>query len=611
MISEQTGLNVLASPNVKGFVTATLKNVDARAALTAILKSTGYVQKVEGSFIYVGTPDEINTIDNSKERLTTRIYHPNYVKAHEIQVLITPLLTIGVGKVSVCTPAEVGISADTTTAGGDAFAGGEVLLVRDYQAVLWQVDQIVQDIDKRPRQVSIESMILSVTLNDQFKMGVDFQVLRQNQSLKLTLSSPQASVASIDPTAGGLNIGLLGGSLASFVEALETIGDTNVIASPRVMCLNKQRAEILIGSKLGYISTTVTQTSSTQTVNFLQVGTQLRIRPFIYTDGTIRLEVHPELSTGSVQVQGNFTLPQENITEVTTNVLCQDGNTVVIGGLIREELDNSTNQIPLLGNLPWVGPLFRHTTQSTIRNEIIVLITPRITCDSDNAAEGNKISAEYLNRQGIYADKMSPIGKRHCGEKYLRLAHAAWAANDANTAFRYANLSIHFDPMNVETTNLRQEIINANPHFDEPLHRRLRSGSTRGTHPHKNYTREGFPWQGPTGTRQPRAGHRNLRSGTYLAPNRTVSPTTKVQPENRGSVVPASYAALRSKPADAKPSNAKPSAAKPTAAKPTEVKPTELKPSELMPSDGRRAGAKPDNLAPHGCRTVCRTRLPH
>jgi type IV pilus assembly protein PilQ len=229
-------------------------------------------------------------------------------------------------------------------------------------------------------------------------------------------------------------------------------------------------------------------------VNFLEVGTQLRIRPFIYSDGTIRMEVHPDLSTGSVRVAGGLTLPDKDVTEVTTNIMCRDGNTVVIGGLIREELDNTTTQVPYFGSLPWVGPLFRHKTEKIDRRELIVLITPRITCDPVAGAEGERLSAEFLNREGIYADKMSPIGKRHLGDRYLRLCRAAWAAGDAPNAFRYSNLAIHFDPSR-EATNMRQEIINANPEFDASIDRRLRAGLYPGTNPRKDYSRRGYPWQ--------------------------------------------------------------------------------------------------------------------
>ena len=130
------------------------------------------------------------------------------------------------------------------------------------------------------------------------------------------------------------------------------------------MVLNKQRAEFQIGEKLGYISQTITETTSTQSVEFLDTGTQLRIRPFITSDGVIRMEVHPELSDGEVTVEPNgVTLPNKRLTEVTTNIMVRDGCTVVIGGLIQEQLTNTTTQIPVLGNLPLVGFVFRQTTE--------------------------------------------------------------------------------------------------------------------------------------------------------------------------------------------------------------------------------------------------------
>src|SRR5262249_18307149 len=159
--------------------------------------------------------------------------------------------------------------------------------------------------------------------------------LKDHANVQLVSGNPATSLGSVTFTDSGLHFGFLDGSLSSFINALEKIGDTNVVASPRLTCLNKQRAEIQIGEELGYVSTTVTPTSSTQTINFLSIGTILRIRPYIGDDGLIRLEVHPELSTGTVTVQGNFSLPNKTVTQVTTNVLCPDACTVVIGGLIR------------------------------------------------------------------------------------------------------------------------------------------------------------------------------------------------------------------------------------------------------------------------------------
>ena len=359
MISRQGQINILPSNSVKGKVTASLHDVDMDSALAAILKSTGYVTRRHGKFVYVGTSADFQSLEQSLDKIGTRIYRTNYVRASDMQALITPLLTQGVGAISVTSPSEQGIATDSSKAGGNSFAGGEAVLVRDYEAVLAQIDQVVGEIDKRPLQVAIEAMILSVKLDDSDQFGVNFALLRQNPHILLASGSPPGSLGDVNLGAGGLNFGFLDSTLGVFLSAVESVGDTHVIATPRVVCLDKQRAEILIGSQLGYISSTVTETSTAQNVNFLEVGTQLRIRPFISSDGLVRMEVHPELSTGTVTTQGGFTLPDKDLTQVTTNVMVRDGATVVIGGLIREDLTTTTTQIPLLGNLPGVGFLFR------------------------------------------------------------------------------------------------------------------------------------------------------------------------------------------------------------------------------------------------------------
>jgi type IV pilus assembly protein PilQ len=388
------------------------------------------------------------------------------VRATDLQALITPLLTQGVGTVSVTPPTEIGIPADNSKAGGDTFAGGEAILVRDYETVLAQVDQVVAEIDRRPMQVAIEAMILSVKLDDQNSFGINFQALRDNAHIKLTSGTPPTSLGGIDTSNGGLNFAFLDSSLSLFLEALESVGDTNVIATPRLTCVNKHRAEILIGSQLGYVNSTVTETSTAQNVNFLEVGAQLRLRPFISSDGLIRMEVHPELSTGQVKLQGGFTLPEKDVTQVTTNVMVRDGATVIIGGLMREDLTSNTTQIPLLGSLPGVGFLFRQKSDRTQRSEILVLITPHIIYDAEACAEGSHGAADFHRRQAVYADQMSPLSKVHLGRQYYRLAQQAWSGGDQTSALRFVDLAIHFDPADRAAIDLRVDILTGN-HFDE------------------------------------------------------------------------------------------------------------------------------------------------
>ncbi len=471
LLGEQGGLNILTSNNVTGKISASMNGVDVQEAIGAILKSNGFLAHREGRFVYVGTPEDFETRRRLSEVIGTRVYRPNYATAAEISALVTSLLTKEIGSISVTSPAEVGIAPDSSNTGGDNYAGLETIVIRDYESVLDEIDAVVREIDQQPLQVAIEAMILSVKLSDSNKLGVNFEALLNNDKVRLVSGTPPASLASIDIKDGGLKFGFMDADLNLFIEALETVGDANVIAAPRLMCLNKQTAQILIGAQKGYVSTTVTETSTTQSVEFLEVGTQLRIRPFISSDGMIRMEVHPELSTGEVLLRGEFTLPEKEVTEVTTNIMCRDGRTIIIGGLIREELSTTTSQIPFLGSLPYLGAVFRQKSEETERREIIVLITPRIIYEPAAGERGDKAAREFLHHQAVYADSMSPIGKRSLGRKFFRLAQLAWQRGDCRAAMRYINRSIQFDPQRRAAIDLRSDIAEGNPQGDhtDPL----------------------------------------------------------------------------------------------------------------------------------------------
>lgn len=493
-IGTEAGLNILTSESVSGLVSATLTDVEIETALNAVLRSRGLVSRREGNIVYVGTHQELHFVQHGGDIIATRVYRPNYVAALDLQGLITPLISKGAGQITVSAASEVGIASDSASAGGNSFTGEEVVIVRDFEGVLAQIDQLVAEVDRMPRQVAIEAMILSVTLDDKNEMGVDFELLRQQDTLRITSGTPLVDLTTA-PFKDGLKIGFLDTSIFLFLNALETIGDTNVVASPRVMCLNKQRAEILIGSQLGYVSTTITETAATQAVQFLEVGTQLSIRPFISSEGMIRMEVHPELSTGSVRVESGFTLPDKEVTQVTTNVMCPDGATVVIGGLIREDLVTTSSQIPVLGNLPWVGPAFRQRKEEIARREIIVLLTPRIIQEADLWDEGQAYAHQVKDRRGVFLDKMNPLGGPHIAERYARKATAAWAAGDADMALRYCNLAIQFDPLHRGAVALRTEVLSVAPGLETSVHEHLRHGLDPGHRPHRDYSKQGYPWR--------------------------------------------------------------------------------------------------------------------
>ena len=477
-LADEGSLNILCSKSVKGKVGVTLRNVDVDTALTAIIKSMGFASRREGKFIYVGLPDEFHTMEQSADKMGTRVYRPNYIVAAELEALIKPMLTEKLGVLSVSAAAEAGMAATGDSAGGNKFAGSETVLVRDYEAVLNQIDQLVAEVDIRPMQVAIEAMILSVGLQDSNSFGVNFQLLKNQSNVVMGLGMPPAALSDITFTQGGLQFGFLDSTLGAFLNALETVGDVHVVASPRITVINKQKADVHIGQELGYITSTITETSTSQTVAFLEIGTQLRLRPFISTDGLIRMEVHPELSTGNVQVQSGFTIPNKDVTQVTTNVMVRDGCTVVIGGLMREDLGTTATEIPLLGALPVVGPLFRQSSETTNRSEVIILLTPHITYDQESGREGEAAACDFHRGHAVYAEKMNWMGRRSIARRYFRMAQNAWAAGDRPTALRFAEMAVHFDPLNRAAIDLRSNIWQGRPYGQYTL-----AKAPAGAHP--------------------------------------------------------------------------------------------------------------------------------
>src|SRR5207244_11745280 len=157
---------------------------------------TGFVAAREGNSIYVGTAAELQLMNQFQDRLATRIYRPNYAKAVDLQLLFTPLLSTD-GKITVSTPSQIDIPADQTKTGGNGFAGIDTVIVRDYETILLQLDEIFAEVDSKPRQVALEAMILSVKLNDSLKFGVNFSALRDQANTKIISGSPPNSLGSI------------------------------------------------------------------------------------------------------------------------------------------------------------------------------------------------------------------------------------------------------------------------------------------------------------------------------------------------------------------------------------------------------------------------------
>ncbi|MFI4850218.1 MAG: hypothetical protein ACIAZJ_14020 [Gimesia chilikensis] len=476
MLGELSGMNILAGQSVSGTITANLKNVTPLQALDAILRSRDLTSEKEGEFIYVMTQAQLEQKKKSSRKVVTKLYTPFYISAKELQQLITPILTENVGIVSLTTPSEVGISPDETSAGGDSFAQNDSILVRDYPEILEEVDRLLEKMDVPPLQVVIEAMILNVTLNDDMRFGVNFAMLSGNnksllvdgngQTLNAASGFPGSGSSSIVPPTGqfvadlaGLKYGFLHGDISGFIEALEDITETNLIASPQLRALNKQKAELIIGDRISYSTVTQNGNTSIQNVNFLDSGIVLNLRPFITPDGQIRMEIHPERSSATINSSTN--LPDLKTTEVTTNVMVRDGNTVVIGGLIEERVSDTKNQVPLLGAIPVIGNAFRQQREITTRSELIVLITPRIVHPEEANAEGQAERYEGAERIDNFKKSFLPINQIRIVQMHIKLARKYLRIGNLPKAKEHIKVAVRLDKNNTEAIQLKKYIEDA------------------------------------------------------------------------------------------------------------------------------------------------------
>lgn len=481
MLGELSGLNILTGQGVTGTISANLKNVTPEQALDAILRSRDLTSEKEGEFIYVMTQAQLEQKKKSSRKVITKLYSPFYISAKELQNLITPILTENIGIVSLTTPSEVGISPDPTSAGGDSFAQSDSILVRDYPEVLEEVDRLLEKMDIPPMQVVIEAMILSISLNDDMKFGVNFAMLSGNnknlivdgngQTLNNSSGFPGSGSTSLVPPTGqfvadlaGLKYGFLHGDISGFIEALEDVAETNLIASPQLRALNKQKAELIIGDRTSYSTVTQNGNTSIQNVNFLDSGIVLNLRPFITPDGQIRMEVHPERSSASINPSTN--LPDLRTTEVTTNVMVQDGHTVVIGGLIEERTTDTRNQVPFLGAIPVIGNAFRQQREITNRTELIVLITPRIVRAEAAQAEGEMLKYEGAERHANFKKSFLPINQVRIVQSHIERAKKFLRVGNLPKAKEQISIAARLDKNNIEAIQLKnyieQALINRN-----------------------------------------------------------------------------------------------------------------------------------------------------
>jgi type IV pilus assembly protein PilQ len=320
--------------------------VSLPVAVDAIVRAGGLTSFRREGILYV-----LRATDEAATRVEARSFSLQFADLVQTRELVTGLLSPS-GKLS-------------------SYAYGRTLVVWDEPQRLEQIAVLVQAADQRPRQVMIEARILEVTLTDDMALGVNWtEVLNEGKlSTRLTQDGFANNASGARP---GFFATLRRGDLRALFEALETKTRVRALANPKVLGLDNRTAEIIIGGRLGYFVTTSTSSATLQSVQFIEVGTQLKLTPHIADDGSVLMDVHPEVSDGEV-VNG---LPRENTTEATTTVLVPAGETLFLGGLIRDKVTRTRSGVPILGRIPVLGWLFGRTSDVHEKSEIVVLVTP-------------------------------------------------------------------------------------------------------------------------------------------------------------------------------------------------------------------------------------------
>ncbi|HKK56832.1 type IV pilus secretin PilQ [Marinobacter sp.] len=395
LIADFTGLNLVASDTVTGSITLRLQNVPWDQALDLILKTKGLDKRQIGNVLLVAPADEIAArerleIETNKQiaelaPVRLDIIQVNYAKAADVVALI---------------------QADSELISSRGFVSSDArtntISVRETSEKLTEIRRLVTTWDVPVRQVSIEARIVRAQTNVAEDIGVrwggaaydingDGSVISVGGSLDgvqdgRDSSAPGVGFETTFPGALAVDLGVSAQGASSFalgwgsddflvdleLSALESDGQAEVVSQPRVVTADRQTASIKSGEEIPYQEAS---SSGATSVSFKEAALSLEVTPQITPDDKIIMDlVINQDSRGEVTAG----IPSINTNSVTTQVLVGNGETVVLGGIFQSEVATTTTKTPFLGDIPYIGRLFRRTEHIDERSELLIFITPKI-----------------------------------------------------------------------------------------------------------------------------------------------------------------------------------------------------------------------------------------
>ena len=268
---------------------------------------------------------------------------------------------------------------------------------RDYQRVL----RVIQGLDVVASQVLIEAVIAEVTLNDKLQYGVQWQLSKGGTPSASFSNAITGGVAAAFP---GFNYAINAANIAATLSALNSLTHVNVISTPSLMVLDNKTARLQIGDQVPITTQTATSTvtASTAIVNSITMqdtGVILSVTPRINESGRVQLEIEQEVSAVVRTTTSGIDSPTIQQRRVKTTVVVNDGEVLALGGMIQEQTNKTSAQLPVLGDIPGLGALFSNRNNDVQKTELVILITPRVVRDG---TESRLVTEEYRRKMNVY-----------------------------------------------------------------------------------------------------------------------------------------------------------------------------------------------------------------
>lgn len=423
LLADFTSINMVAADSVQGNITLRLKDVPWDQALDIILKTKNLDKRRNGSVIWIAPVTELIKAEEDEAKaiaqsiklapIQTEYIQLSYAKVAEVLKLLEDSRNPKGAQTNNTTNTDSLALESLLSSRGSAVADirTNTLIINDTANNIDKVRKMIDLLDISVKQVMVEARIVRATTDFTKEMGVKWGILSQgitknndllvggsNQTLwdlktpddegKYTIDRTNGNNLNVDlgvTTAGASKIafGLI--SLSDFMldlelSALQSDGYGEVISTPKVMTADKQKAKVASGQQIPYQTTSTAGGTATATTSFKDALLSLDVTPSITPEGKVQMQLNiTSDARGGVAPNGEIIL---NKNEINTNVLVDNGETVVLGGIFEQE--NTTNQVkvPFLGDIPYLGRLFRKDAKTENKRELLIFVTPRIVNDS-------------------------------------------------------------------------------------------------------------------------------------------------------------------------------------------------------------------------------------